>query len=472
MPSWPDQFPPLKTAYLQVAQLAVLHRERDEQRVAINALQARLLSSQASQAALHEHVLELERLLCQAASPLLCNPSAAAALTTPSAAAALALQHGVPNTNPAVSAQQKLALLAPTAPVPPLQQPHDSAAATMALSGAARGLVPRLAALHNGVAMAPAPGCPVASSSSAVQLGALGGPAPPLRPCQQPPAAPPPQLSQPSARPTQFSQPQPQPWWVSSQVQQQLAASGAAGPPSHPEATPGAVLSCAQPPSPAPAPDAAPSAPMPTTQPPNEGGATAGSLLAVQVPPATSQGLQQRNDSAHSVSSAGMSHPTSPLGQEALPSLPPANPAVQVPASASSASQPAASQPAVDQSSPTAANMLDLLCSVANSQQAPSRQAASHSTSVNDAEIGYLTPPSPGDASYHRLDVRGSPTVDPVKQPSAQVVGTDANSLLAQARAGVGAAGSLARIRQQSMAASASSALPLGGWTKRQRTLQ
>ena len=116
--------------------------------------------------------------------------------------------------------------------------------------------------------------------------------------------------------------------------------------------------------------------------------------------------------------------------------------------------------------------MLDLLCSVANSQQAPSRQAASHSTSVNDAEIGYLTPPSPGDASYHRLDVRGSPTVDPVKQPSAQVVGTDANSLLAQARAGVGAAGSLARIRQQSMAASASSALPLGGWTKRQRTLQ
>ena len=53
---------------------------------------------------------------------------------------------------------------------------------------------------------------------------------------------------------------------------------------------------------------------------------------------------------------------------------------------------------------------------------------------MNDAEIGYLTPPSPGDASYHRLDVRGSPTVDPVKQPSAQVVGTDANSLLAQAR--------------------------------------
>ena len=75
-----DPHPPQNGDSLQVAQLAVLHRERDEQRVAINALQARLLSSQASQAALHEHVLELERLLCQAASPLLCNPSAAAAL--------------------------------------------------------------------------------------------------------------------------------------------------------------------------------------------------------------------------------------------------------------------------------------------------------------------------------------------------------------------------------------------------------
>eukprot|EP00322_Chrysochromulina_rotalis_P014175 CAMPEP_0115862262 /NCGR_PEP_ID=MMETSP0287-20121206/18084_1 /TAXON_ID=412157 /ORGANISM="Chrysochromulina rotalis, Strain UIO044" /LENGTH=430 /DNA_ID=CAMNT_0003316675 /DNA_START=12 /DNA_END=1305 /DNA_ORIENTATION=- len=111
------------------------------------------------------------------------------------------------------------------------------------------------------------------------------------------------------------------------------------------------------------------------------------------------------------------------------------------------------------------ANMLELLCTVAHSQ---------------DADVGYTTPPQ-DDASSTASSKDFTHVArmnEESRSPLALPPESAANDLLSRALAGsLGAAGSLARIRQQSSMASAGlkvapAAIPVEHWAKRQRVAQ
>ena len=333
-----------------MTELAALHRERNEQRATINALQARLLESHASQAALHDAVIEMDRLLRQASGQPGCPTAAAPALQQEIAAAAMS-----------------------TAFSAALQHPQLQTLQTMQ---------------HRGLA---------AAERAALAQQAHRGP------------------SEAAPRPPQQ---------VKSDADGMLAAALAA--PQALEKQGSTTLAAS----------------------------THLSDAACSASSSTSSTSSLSDVTPSQLSPTGArSSPDQSLWIERAPSQP-----KSVPASAAhEGAVPCAAAPTA---APQPANMLELLCSVAN---------------AHDGDPGYKTPPANECGRS-----TGSPPNDtskpPAMRPTAASPPRDATSLLAQARGGLGAAGSLARIRQQSaMAANASGCLGAGGgvppWSPKRQKL-
>lgn len=131
-------------------------------------------------------------------------------------------------------------------------------------------------------------------------------------------------------------------------------------------------------------------------------------------------------------------------------------------APAAAAMQHATEAPEAPAAEPEAGTMLDLLCTVAGRETKPSAEAG-FATDASDASLvrqGALEP-IPQLSIADVTNYARTPSSAEAATTRAEV-GLSANERLAKALAGVGAAGSLARIRQQSvqMNASVSSSAP------------
>jgi len=476
--------------------VAALRSERDEQRITIGALQARLIAAQASQASLQQCLFELQQLFCQS---LMGHSPDAAAMT-------LALQQALSAAAPPTS--QQLALAASCGLLPPLSggsiaqvpllsaQSADATAATAPAAGRpgsplAQGTVDLIRQASAARVLQPAHAVPSASSSED-ELGS--------RAAQGPAAAtsnklPPPQLQLQSRQLALESLEQLLPV-QRSQSSQPLLSSPFAPSFSPPNAVASAALaavglssavqgmhpanravgaSAAVPAAsepvhhPAPFPLASSGAPakVPQLQPL--------ALPSSHLPQATQPEVPVPLTVVPATGKAPLSGAPPSPDEPATGVLPlaPLLPTISRPLASLSGPQAVAltaaagSSVTADAAAVQPANMLELLCSVAHS---------------HDADVGYTTPPySQDDASSTASSKDGREAAHaregpPSTEPAAAELGV-ANDLLSRALAGsLGAAGSLARIRQQSSLASGAKRPPAADgignqieWCKRPR---
>ncbi len=427
--------------FSQVAEVAALRAERDEQRRAISGLQARLITAQASNASLQQRLLDLERLLVQ--SILGHSPDLAAA--------SLALQQSLaPAANPQQLAlgaiEGALASLAPRLPsgnIRPVGMDgvHLGTHPAVAVAPTARLTSPLL---QSTVSML-APGSTGAAPSSddyarVLQLPvAQDAPVPPLPVLHAAAAAPAGSAAVPVAPPTGSG---------SERAAEADAAVERDVPVSQPRQS---------------SPSAEPS-PPPYSQ-----------STAHRPPPPQADATQQQLTQAPALAPAPASAPApavlSPIAAPAATSAMPvavgmqaAPPATEPPLVATAAAPASSLATASEAAKP--ANMLDLLCSVAHSQ---------------DADVGYSTQGDDASSTTSSRDGKEGCAKDGLAAAPATSEASVANDLLSKALAGsLGAAGSLARIRQQSSMAASSMGRPGGGamggggsssgvWAKRQK---
>jgi hypothetical protein len=408
----------LLTALLfpQVAEIEALRTERDDQRRAISALQARLIAAKASNDSLQQRFLDLERLLVQ--SILGYSPDAATAN--------LAMQQSL---SPAAAHPQQLALGAIESALASLTAGHAAGGLCQDGMGgvhfgthpaAAAALAAAAAAGHSSSAQflqSPEALLTTGPAAVATPNGEHAG----LLPLPGSPNAPAPRLLVHRPRAAGLA---------AAMVRGVERAMDADGASERDARTLPPQLWQPQ---------------LPAEQPP-----------ALQVPaeqlPALSPREAMLQQPVQAVQAAliaqGMHAAAVPLGASAV-----------LPACSLAAA------PVADKPPDKPANMLELLCSVAHSQDAD----VGYSTQADDASS--TTSSRDGKEGFAR-DVFPSPA--PVAPDRSAGV---ANDLLSKALAGqLGAAGSLARIRQQSSMAAGSmgqlggGAIGGGGWVKRQKS--
>jgi len=410
-----------------VAEVAALRSERDEQRMAIGALQARLIAAQASHAGLQQRLIDLERLLCQ--SLMGHHPEAAAASRQPTM-------------EPAAAQQLAFGAIDRMAPSPAV-----AACALAASCGLMPGLAAAAAGLQQSTSGAIAQG-PIRSMLDAVGRAATvrcdsttgQSPMPLLQGPVEVTSSGSVLVSPPMSRPSLLSEAAPAAGWLRGKVE--TAQRTVTPPPMQQQVAPDVQISL----------QTTEVTAVPASRTLSE--AKRASLAAAELPqlqePQEALPPQEPSQQQHEEPPPPPPPPSLEQQHEQQPQHlqpEPSQEAVEVTAEAiivsqslseisstggatsSSSAAPAAAKPA---------NMLELLCSVAHS---------------HDADVGYTTPPQ-DDASSTTSSKDGREAAGSALAAEAYAMAEPsavANDLLSKALAGsLGAAGSLARIRQQS----------------------